>query len=143
MPNYQRAKPFDIVQTILDMQRAIKQLQIRSPGVAVPPLWVDLSGSLLNGFTLQVGGRIRYRIVDNVITFDVFHMTMPATTPFVCVNLNPAPVTDKQWPVVTSNINGTATPRAFWSSSTGDITIQSVAASAADVSWLLSFPIDV
>lgn len=144
MPDYQRAKPFDIVQTILNLQKSVKQLQIRQ--TTPPPTpggWVDLSASLLNGFTLQADGRFRYQVTGNVIQFDVFHMTMPASTPFVCATLPLTPLTDKQWPVVTSAISGTQTPRAFWSHTTGSITIASVAASAADVTWLLSVPLDV
>jgi hypothetical protein len=48
MPKYQKAKPFDIVRTIKDMQTSVKQLQVRSTGPSPMP---NPLVTLASGFT--------------------------------------------------------------------------------------------
>jgi hypothetical protein len=142
VPDYRGARPFDFVKRYLALEQTVNQLAIRSPGVT--GTWVDQNAAgFLHGFVLQSDGRFLYQITGNRITFDVFHLTMPATSPFVPCNIPGLLTSDKQWLIVTSNPSGTPTPRAYWSATTGDITIQNVAASAADVSWTVTLPLDV
>lgn len=87
MPTYQKAKPFDIVQVVLNLQKAVKALQTRFPGANSQ--WVDASGSLPAGFTLTTVCRYKYFAAENAVhiqfslataatngTYDIF--TLPS-----------------------------------------------------------------
>jgi hypothetical protein len=68
MPTYQKAKPFDFVQVVKNLQTAVKQLQIRSPGVSTP--WEQ--ATLLAGWT----GTLNYRKTqDNEVQLSAYELT--------------------------------------------------------------------
>jgi hypothetical protein len=67
MPKYPKAKPFDIIQTIKDLQAAVKALQVRFPGANGP--WQQ--ATLVNGWT----GNLNYRLTrDNEVQLSAFEL---------------------------------------------------------------------
>lgn len=71
MPQYSKAKPFDIVNTIKELQAAVKQLQVRSTGSATPWTLMTLQNSWAHatgdGLMYQLTARNSVRVVGRAV----------------------------------------------------------------------------
>jgi hypothetical protein len=82
MAKYQKAKPFDIVDTIKTMQAQIKAMQVQSPGQTTS--WIDVSGQVSSTFSVPANGFIKYRkTIENCIqiSFSVQQIVAASTNP--------------------------------------------------------------
>lgn len=74
MPKYQRAKPFDIIQTIKDMQGNIKTLQLINPGSG--NVWQEVS--YLNSWAGVTGDGLLWRLTNDRCVHVAGRATVPA-----------------------------------------------------------------
>jgi hypothetical protein len=129
MPAYQKAKPFDIIQVIKDMQLAVKQLQIRFPGSNGP--WIQ--ATLLAGWT----GALNYRLTrDNEVQLSAFELAPGTlTNGTVIATIGLLPVGSHLFPAAPS-------PTFISLGTTGNITI-SGAAGIPNLNFEVRIPLDI
>lgn len=140
MPIYQRARPFDIVRTILDLQKAVKQLQLLTPSRGTPWTTLSLSNSWTGTLSVKIGTDARlqisaYHLAPGTISAGILIATLTGVM---------VPVGNHDLPVTTDVLAATTSgsPRCTIHTD-GTMTLSGIGSTATIVNIDGSIPLDI
>jgi hypothetical protein len=140
MTKYQKAKPFDFVRDVKDIQTTVKQLQVRAGGQTGP--WQQ--AAMQNSWT----GTINFRITrDNDVELSAYQLVVGTNSANIIIASGlPTPFGPHEFNITSNASNASPSawqlPRATLTTA-GNITVIGFVGAPTQVSFEVSLPLDV